>query len=133
MSESSFKNKLGSWAASATATVALGFFGNLRRGLVDSLEQVPEGASRLMYAMFLLVFLAVLAAAGVVILPASVILIMVRHFGPEVDKALVAAQAFFFFGLFLLVLPSVLICMIARGVKSSAEKATRRIIRRVEK
>ncbi|MBN1864165.1 MAG: hypothetical protein JW808_04630 [Victivallales bacterium] len=133
MSESKFKNRLGSWAASAMANVALGFIGNLRRSLIDFLEQVPEGAGRMLYAIFLLVFLATLSAAGVVILPASVIVIMVRHFGPGVDKTLVAAQFFFFFGLFLLVFSTVIICMVARGIKTSTEKVTRRIIRRIEK
>ena len=128
-----FKNKIGNWTVSILESTFLGFVKRIKENTIEFLEELPENSTRAVYGICLLMFVVVLAAAGAVILPASLILIVVQNFGPGVNKVLWTGIGFGGLGLFYLVVSVMLIMMVGKNVKTAMEKSTRKMVRKLEK
>ena len=128
-----YKNKLGSWVLSVLEKTVFGFVSRIKENTIEFLEELPENSSKFLYGICLLMFVVVLGVAGLVILLASFIVIIVQNAGPDVDKILYAGQGFALLGGFFLVLSVVLILMVGKSLKSSTEKVTRKLVRKLEK
>ena len=128
-----FTKKIGSWAVSLMEHTVFGFFSKIRENTIEFLEELPENSAKFLYGICLLIFVVVTAAAGAVILPASLILILVQHASADVDKVLLAGQAFALLGCFYLVISVILINMVGKALKASTEKVTRKMVRKLNK
>jgi len=127
------KNKVGSWALSMVESALFSFFSKIKMNTITFLEDLPNNSSKMIYGICLLLFFVVTAVAGAVILPASLILILVQYAAPTVNKVLLAGQCFACLGAFYLVVSVSVILIVSKSVKSSAEKATRGMIRKLNR
>lgn len=128
-----FNKKIGSWAVSILETTLFGFISGIRESTIEFLEELPENSAKLIYGICLLLFIVVTAAAGTVILSASLILILIQLTGPEVDKVFATGVAFALLGFFYLVVSVILINMVGKSLKSSTEKVTRKMVKKLGK
>lgn len=133
MTNKFFNKRIGSWAVSILENMFFGFFSRIRERIIEILEEIPNNSAKLVYGICLLIFIVVTGAAGAVILPASLIIILVQYSGPDVDKVLLAGQCLFFLGFFYLVVSVVLISIVGKNVKGSLEKITRKLVRKLDK
>lgn len=127
-----FKRKIGSWAVTLIESTVFGFVRKIKDNTIDFLEELPENASKAFYGFCILLFVILVGAAGVVILPSSLILIIVKNSGVD-DKVLYAGKLFAIFGTFLIVVTVTLLLMIGKNIKAATEKATRKMVRKLEK
>lgn len=130
---SAFKSKIGSWTLSIIENTLFGFVRRIKENTIVFLEDLPENSTKFFYGLCFMLFVIILAVAGFIVSLASLIIIIVQQLGPDVNKTLVAGQAFFLLGLFLFFVGLVLITMIGKNIKIATEKATRKMVRKLEK
>jgi len=127
-----YKFKLGSWFFSVLENTVLGFASKLRSNLVEILEVLPDAASNSIVLFSSLLFLVFLAAAGAVIVPCSLVYVFIYLLGTE-NKELVAGIAFFLIGVFYLTISLVILKIIVSKVKNETYKATKKVIKQIER
>ena len=110
-----------------------GFVSRIKKNTIEFLEEFPENSSKLLYGICLLFFVTVIGAAGFVILLVSSVFILVQYFGPDVNKVLLASKLLALLGGFFLVISIILINIVGKSFKSSSEKVTRKLVRKLEK
>jgi chromate transport protein ChrA len=112
-------------------TVA-GYFTKARRNLADIVEAAPGNAARLVAAYAALTVLAVIVAGGAVILPVGLIIVATALADSSVDKPLMAGILLSILGAVYLLVGTLIIRFGANTARSSLEKATKDLSRKLE-
>ena len=127
------KNKFTSFAVSVGEKAVMSIFSSAKRNIVETLESAPDNTAKLFYAYTLLIFIVVVTAMGAIVVPIGLITVLVTLFDKSVDKVqligiLTAGVGilYMFGGIFLLK-------TVGGIIKSSVEKSTRRLVKKIEK
>ena len=129
-----FKNKLkikfGSWVFSVMENTLFGVVARVRNSFVEILEVIPDASSRFLLALCGLLFVVVIAAAGAVIIPCSLVYVFIQLLGAQ-NQELVLGLAFFLLGVFYLTGAYFILQFIAKTIKRELEKVTKSTIKKI--
>ena len=84
------KNKISSFIASIIEKSVLGYFSNIKKGVVGFIDNFPDTATKLYYIYAVLLLLITISAAGVTIVTIGVVLIIIALADDTVDKFLLS-------------------------------------------
>jgi hypothetical protein len=132
MFKKKLKVKLGTWVFSVLENTLFGVAARVRNSLIEIVEAIPDASARLLLALCGLLFIVVVAAAGAVVIPLSLIYVFIQLLGTE-NKELVLGIAFFLLGVFYLTASFLILQIIAKTVKKELEKVTKNTIKRIGK
>ena len=132
MFKNKLKNKFGSWVFSALENTLFGVVARARNSFIEILEVIPDASSRLLLALCGLLFVVVIAAAGAVIIPSSLVYVFIELLGDKSEnKELVLGLAFFLLGVFYLTGSYLILQFIAKSIKRELEKVTKDTIKKI--
>ena len=129
---SKIKNKIGSFVASVAEKAVLGYFSNIKKGIVSFLEHLPAGTAKLYFAYTLVLFLVVMAASGLIVVTAGLIMVLVSLLASSVDKVLVAGILLSVTGFLYLSCGILLIKGVGSIIKSALTDTTKEIVKKIQ-
>jgi hypothetical protein len=127
-----YKFKLGSWVFSVLENTVFGFASKIKTNLVEFLEVLPDVTANSIVLFSALLFLVTIAAAGAIIIPCSLVYVFIYLLGTE-NKELVAGIAFFLLGLFYLTFSLIILKLVVSKVRNETYKATKKVIKQIER
>ena len=127
------KNKVASFLSFVVEKSVLGYFSNIKNGIIQFVESIPDNAAKLYYAYAILLFLTVLSVSGILVITLGGVLIIIALADPSVDKFILSGVLLTVTGLLYFIGTILMIKFIGSIVHSSLRKSTEEMLKKVKK
>ena len=127
------KNKVASFLSSIVERSVLGYFSNIKKGIIRFTESIPDNAAKLYYAYAILLFLIVLSVSGIIVMTLGGVLIIIALADASVDKFILSGILLTVTGILYFIGTILIIRFIGGIIHSSLKKSTEEMLKKVNK
>ena len=126
------KNKISSFITSIIEKSVLGYFSNIKKGILELIDNFPENATRLYYIYAALLLIVSISAAGVTIITIGVVLVIIALADDTVNKFLLSGILLTLAGSIYFTGTMFIIKLIGNILHASLAKSADKMLKRVE-
>ena len=127
------KNRVASFLSSVVERSVLGYFSNIKNGIIQFTESIPDNAAKLYYAYAILLFLIALSVSGILVITLGCVLIIIALADASVDKFILSGILLTVTGVLYFIGTILIIKLIGRIIHSSLKKSTEDMLKKVKK
>ena len=127
------KNRVASFLSSVVERSVLGYFSNIKNGIIQFIESIPDNAAKLYYAYAILLFLIALSVSGIIVITLGGVLVIIALADDSVDKFILSGVLLIVTGVLYFIGTTLIIKFIGGILRSSLKKSTEDMLKKVKK